>query len=305
MSNIFDLLINRPMGWILNQLSNLVGGNFALAVFLFTLLINILLIPLSIKTQKSSAKQAMLRPKLELLKKKYGNDRLKYNEEMQKLYAQEGVSLSGGCLPLFIRLPIMMGIYYAVNNPLSTLLNLPAEVVTNAKELCTQLIDRAARELDVVYHANELIDKVPELKALENINFNLFGINLTQTPEFSLNIFGEFQLIWIIPLLSFATAMLTSVVSMSVQKSTNPDAPSLKGMMLTMPVISLIIAFSVPGAVGFYWACSNLIAGTIQVILQYVYNVNKIIAATQAQTVLKRYETEQMKIKRVQNGEQS
>lgn len=300
MSNIFDFLINRPMGWILNQLSNLVGGNFALAVFLFTLLINILLIPLSIKTQKSSAKQAMLGPKLELLKQKYGNDRVKYNEEMQKLYAQEGVSLSGGCLPLFIRLPIMMGIYYAVNNPLSNLINLSAEVVARAKELCTELIGKAARELDVVYRAGDLIDQVPELKEIERINFNFFGINLTQTPEFSLNIFGEFQLIWLIPLLSFTTAMLTSLVTMSIQKKNNPGAPSLKGMMFTMPIISLVIAFSVPGALGFYWACSNLIAGTIQVIMQYFYSANKIIAVTQAQSIIKRYETEQMKIKRVQ-----
>lgn len=298
MSNIFDLLINRPMGWTLNQLSNLVGGNFALAVFLFTLLINLLLIPLSIKTQKSTAKQAMLRPKLELLKQKYGNDRIKYNEEMQKLYAQEGVSLSGGCLPLFIRLPIMMGIFYAVNSPLTTMLNLPAEVVTRAKELL-----ETTRELDVVSRANELVGQIPELAELEKLNFNFFGINLTQKPEFSINIFGEFQLIWLIPLLSFATAMLTSIINMSIQKRNNPGAPNMKGMMLTMPIISLVIAFSVTGAVGFYWACSNLIAGTIQMIMQYIYSPDKIIAVNRAQSVMKRYKTEQIKIKQVQEGQ--
>ena len=72
------------------------------------------MIPLSIKSQKSSVQQIRLKPKLDELKKKYGDDRNKYAPETQRLYQEEGVSMSGGCLPMLIRLPIMMSIYYLI-----------------------------------------------------------------------------------------------------------------------------------------------------------------------------------------------
>lgn len=292
------MIINRPMGWIMQQLSNLTGGNFALAVLLFTVLINLIFIPLSIKTQKSNAKQARVRPKMDMLKKKYGDDKMKYNEAVQKLYQQEKVSMTGGCLPMLIRLPFMMGIYYAVTNPLSNMLALSSDVITKAKELVATLIDKAnPTELDVLSNWNSISGQVPEIAAAGKLNFNLFGLDLTQTPKFSLN-FGEFQLIWLIPVLSFATAMLTSIISMKMQKKNNPDAPNMAGMMLTMPLISLFIAFTVPGAVGFYWACSNLASGAVSTVMSYIYSPNKIIAAEQAKMAMKRKEHERARMQR-------
>ena len=295
---IFDFLINKPIGWILEMLGKLTGGNFAAAVFLLTLLINLILIPLSIKSQRSNAKQARLRPKMDMIKKKYGNDKMRYNEEISKLYQTEKVSMTGGCLPLLIRMPFLMGIYYAVTRPLTYLIHMPADAINRAKDALVALDPSVSAnyngiELTIVQRANELQSQVPELAGVsDQVNFGLFGLDLTQSPHFSFNIFGDFQAIWIIPLLSFATAMLTSIISMHMQKKTNPDAPNMAAMMLTMPLISLIIAFTVPGAVGFYWACSNLVAGTIQTILSYIYSPNKIIAMDQAKTALKRKEHE-------------
>ncbi len=293
---IFDFIINKPIGWILEMLGKLTGGNFAASVFLLTLLINLILIPLSIKSQRSNAKQARLRPKMDMLKKKYGNDKARYNEELSKLYQTEKVSMTGGCLPLLIRMPFLMGIYYAVTRPLTYLIRMPAETIEQAKNALLALDPNASTanvELSIIQRASELQTQVPDLAGVsEQVNFNLFGLDLTQNPHFSFNIFGDFQAIWIIPLLSFATAMLTSIISMHMQKKTNPDAPNMAAMMLTMPLISLIIAFTVPGAVGFYWVCSNLVSGTIQTVLSYIYSPNKIIAMEQAKLALKRKEHE-------------
>ena len=110
MQTLFNI-INIPFGWALEFLSGLFGGNFAAAVFFFTLLINVILIPLSIKSQKSSVQQTRIKPKLDELKKKYGDDKQKYSEAMQKLYQEENVSMSGGCLPMVLRLVLMMSIY--------------------------------------------------------------------------------------------------------------------------------------------------------------------------------------------------
>ena len=71
--------INKPVGWILESIAGLVGGNFAASIFLFTLLINLILIPLSIKSQKSSVQQTRIKPKLDELKKRYGDDKQRYN----------------------------------------------------------------------------------------------------------------------------------------------------------------------------------------------------------------------------------
>lgn len=303
MGAIFDIIINRPIGWVLEMLGYLTGGNFAAAVFLLTLVINLILIPLSIKTQRSTAKQARLRPKMDRLKEKYGNDKMKYNEELSKLYQQEKVSATGGCLPLLIRLPFLWGIYNAVNRPLTFLVGLSSDVISQAQSAYAALNGvEAARvtELNIVGAAPQLQATVPELANIgDKVDFNFFGLDLAQSPHFSLNIFGDFEAIWIIPILSFVTAMLTSIVSMHMQKKTNPDAPNMAAMMLTMPLISLVIAFTVPGAVGFYWACSNLVSGSIQTVLSYIYNPNKIIAMDQAKLALKRKEQEEKRMQQL------
>ena len=84
MGGLFNI-INVPLGYVMEFIAGLTGGSFAAAVFIFTLLINIALIPLSVKSQKSSVQQARIKPKLDELKKQCGDDRQKYSQEMQKL----------------------------------------------------------------------------------------------------------------------------------------------------------------------------------------------------------------------------
>ena len=317
---MFDFLL-KPLGWILQQFAYLFGGSFAWSVFMFTLVVNLLMIPLSIKTQKSSVGQMRIRPKMEALKKKYGDDKQRYSAEMQKLYQEENVSMSGGCLPMLIRLPIMLGVYQVVLSPLKYIVGIGQDLITKATELATKfdatVTDKAAKiiqntaypEVDIINNLDHkaLADVSGEIsKQLEKVDFNFFGINLTSSPDFNINIFGPdgFNETWIIPILAFAAAMLTSIVSMQIQKRTNPDAPRMGGMMLTMPFISLFIGFTVSCAAGFYWACSSLIAGAIQSIIQIYYGPNKIIAAQQSKELVKRSKEEQaIKAKKVNTPE--
>ncbi|MBQ7045325.1 MAG: membrane protein insertase YidC [Clostridia bacterium] len=295
MEKLFNI-INIPLAFILKGLSNLVGDNFALAVFIFTLLMNIVMIPLTIKSQKASVQQIRIKPKMDAIKKKYADDKLKQSEAMQALYQQENVSMAGGCGPMLIRLPIMMSIYYLIRSPLTYLFGISHDKVQAAWDMVvekglvtnTKVVD----EIAIINSINSgaISCDIPT-EAISGINFNFFGIALTETPKFSLD-FSNAQLIWIIPLLSFAAAIASSLISMKVQKINNPDAPSMKGMMLTMPVISLIIAFGVPGAVGFYWACSSLISGILQAALQYFYGPNQIIAKECSNETYKLYTEE-------------
>lgn len=302
-----DFLL-KPLGWILQQIAYLFNGSFAWSVFMFTLVVNLLMIPLSIKTQKSSVGQMRIRPKMEMLKKKYGDDKQRYSMEMQKLYREENVSMSGGCLPMLIRLPIMMGIYSVVQSPLTYIAGIESGVITKAKEALSTVAAKVAYpEVEIV---NRLGDgslgeagKVISDK-MGNLDFDFLGINLADKPSFNIDIANHFEATWLIPILAFAAAMLTSIVSMQIQKRVNPDAPRMGGMMLTMPFISLFIGFSVSCAAGFYWACSSLISGAIQSAVQIYYGPNKIIASEQSKDLIKRNKEEKaIKLKKANTPE--
>ena len=299
MQKLFNIL-NIPLGWILRNISALFGGNFAAAVFVFTLLINLAMIPLSIKSQKSSVQQIRLKPKLDELKKKYGDDRNKYATETQRLYQEEGVSMSGGCLPMLIRLPIMMSIYYLICSPLTYLLNISSNAIAAGKEQLTALGIKFSDynvELQIFEKVKSGEFSIPEIaEKIDNINFNFFGLNLTDKPVFSLDL-SKAEWIWVMPFLAFAAAMVSSIISLIISKKTNPDAPNMAGMLLTMPIMSLIIGFSVHGGVSFYWACSSLISGIIQAGVQTTYGPHRLIAKENAKAIVKTHKSELTSIK--------
>ncbi len=282
-----------PLGWVLRQLSSfLTAGNFAATIFLFTLLVNVIMIPLSIKSQKSSMGQMRIKPKMDALKKKYGDDRQRYSTELQSLYQKENISMSGGCLPMIIRLVIMMGVYSAVLSPITTILSVDSEVVKAAAE-AAGIKTTGYYEPDVlkaVLENNALSQQIAD--AAKNFDFTFLGIDLTSKPEFNIDIISKFELNWLIPIIAFAAAMVSSFISMAIQKKTNPDAPNMKGMMLTMPFISLFIGFTVSCAAGFYWACSSLISGLIQAGVQLMYGPRKMISGEQTKELYKRFKTE-------------
>lgn len=306
MQTIFNI-INIPLGWVLEFLARIFGGNFAASVFVFTLLANLAFIPLSIKSQKSSVQQTRIKPKLDELKKRYGDDKQKYSEAMQQLYQEENVSMSGGCLPMIVRLVIMMSIYWLIMSPLTYLLHIDKSVITDAM---TQLglAANARGELQIIEAVRSGSLNIPEIASkLSTLNFNFFGINLTQTPKFSFDIFHDAQLIWVMPIIAFLAQMLTSVLSTSMQKKINPDAPNMMGMMLTMPLISLFIGFSLPGGVTFYWACSSLIGGFIQLAVQQFYGPHKMLSRERLKELNKECDFEETQIKKINqaklNGE--
>lgn len=302
---MFDIpFINKPLGWVLEFIANLMGGNFAVSIFLFTLLINLLLIPLSIKSQKSSVQQTRIKPKLDDLKKRYGNDKQKYSAAMQKLYQEENVSMSGGCLPMILRLVLMMSIYWIIMSPLTYLMGVDKGIINDATAAFKEAFPKGQlTQLNMIAEINNPaftfkgIETVRE--AIGTINFDFIGIDLTEKPVFSFDIFHDFKLIWFMPIIAFASQILTSLVSMKMQKKINPDAPNMTGMLLTMPLISLIIGFSLPGGVTFYWACSSLIGGLIQTAIQYFYGPHKMLAKERVKELTKQAEFEEGQIKKL------
>ena len=334
--------INKPLGYVLRFFADICGGNFAAAVLIFTVFINLILIPLSIKSQKSSVQQTRIKPKLDELKKSCGDDKQKYNLELQKLYQEEGVSMSGGCLPMIIRLVIMMCIYTLILSPVTYMTGadkddvkavssaisdslekleekdsdkyyeIVDELSLNKKSSTNQeiVLVRVLRDDSNIIHDimsekdfSKIEKKYNSVKAKydkADISFNLFGLDLTEKPVFGFDFAKDWSPIWLMPICAFLAQFLTSLISMAIQKRNNPEAPSMAGMMLTMPLISLFIGFSFPGAVCFYWICSSLAGGFIQSGIQLFYGPHKMLAKYRLKEMAKQADFESKQIQKLQ-----
>ncbi len=315
---MFDFINEWLFAPILKAFLFITGNHYALSIFLFTLAVNIILIPLTIKSQKAAVSQLKIKPKLDELKKKCGDDKQKYNQGMQQIYRENNVSMGGGCLPMIIRLVLVMSVYWLVLSPLTySNANIRSATINPVKEVAVKEVTVDGEkdagvtenyaEIEIIKVANTDFDKLDkadqerysgvkhELAAIKekaaSTDYTLFGIDLTREPNFSMNLskvpLKEMKL-WIIPLLSFAAAMLSSIYSIIHQKRTNPDGPRMTGMMLFMPLFSLWIAFSAPCGLGFYWACSSLIGMFIQMYTNKFYSPARLVAKEQAKFILKR-----------------
>lgn len=126
-------IIAIPFGWIL-KLAYMLVKNYGVALFLFTVVINLIQLPSRIKQQKDSTKMARLKPKLDQIQKKYANNREKLNEATMELYNQENVNPMGSCLPLVITYVILFAIIEVVYAPMTYISNLPSEKINAAQQ---------------------------------------------------------------------------------------------------------------------------------------------------------------------------
>lgn len=278
MGEIFGLVIVRPLGLILLAIFKAVGS-YGLAVILFALAVKLVCIPLAIKGKKSMLAMTSLNAELQQLQKKYANNRVKLNEEMQKLYDKHGVNPMSGCLPQFIPLPIMMGLYYAVQQPLKFMMGFSDDVINQLGTLVGVNMESAGyyAEISIAEKLGDLFmqnggvwpDSVTAITSaaqsgeLLNIDFSFLGLNLAQTPSIT-----NPSIIWIIPILSGATAFLSSYVMQKMQGTQNSAAAGqMKMLNIMMPLMSLYFGFILPGAIGIYWIFNNIFACVQEIIL--------------------------------------
>ena len=116
--------IVMALGWIIKTIYDLVQ-NYGVAIILFTIVVKLILLPLNIKSQKAMKKQQKIQPIIAELQKKYANDQQKLQQEMMKVYKENNVSMMGGCLPMFIQMPILIALYQAIQKPLTYMFNVP------------------------------------------------------------------------------------------------------------------------------------------------------------------------------------
>lgn len=289
---IISRIIGYPLGWVM-WLFYHICNNYALAIVLFTIVTKLIMIPTQIKTQKSTVVMQSLQPKLDKLKKQYGKNQEKYNEEVMKLYAEEDCNPMGSCLPMLIQFPILYGIFDVVYRPITHILRIKDDVINAAKEVLANTpiaegnsyfsvrpeiyITQAIKNPEYVGLFSD--PKFDELKAkVLDFNNTFLGVDLDLTPTFKPEVWNSAAIILLlIPIMSGVFQMASSVYSQIRQKKMNPSAmqgPQAGSMMLLtfgMPIFAVWIAYKYPAAIGFYWAASAFFSFISMIIINKIY----------------------------------
>lgn len=313
-------IITVPFGYLLSWLYNWTGS-YGIALSIFAVLVMAIMFPISAKSKQSTMKMARLQPQMQEIQRKYADDQMKQSQAMRELQQREGVSMFGGCLWGFIPLLILIPLYTVIRQPITYLLHESAE---NAA-LIVDVIKNAAPDLfgrnsyyDQIIAAQQIPNYVAQIKAavptvsdavLAGMNFDFLGINLGTAPQF--NIFGWSAFDWahigafLIPCLSAASQALLTWITQKTNDSVVTDkngvqdeetaknsqaAQMTNSMMLTMPLVSLWIGFTMPAALSLYW----LIQGLFRVVQEPYLTVRyrKIYDAEDAERLKKLMEQE-------------
>ncbi|MBP1545147.1 MAG: YidC/Oxa1 family membrane protein insertase [Oscillospiraceae bacterium] len=285
-------LIGYPLGWIMWAIYQLFK-NYGIAIFLFTVVTRLVMFPLSVKQQKSSAAMAAFSPKLEKLKKQYANNPQKLQEEQMKLYAEEDINPMASCGSLIPQLLFLYGVFDVVYRPLTHILRLTKEEVEALKAIAAPL-----------FEGNQNFNSRPEIFILQAVKDNaaLFsgaeGISadiLAKIADFENKLFGLVDLgavpnslfnegtVWnsaaiglvLIPVLSGVFQLLMTFYTTAKQKKLNPEASaqmsSMNAMFYVLPIMSVWMAFSFPAGIGYYWICTTIVGFIQSIILNKIY----------------------------------
>ena len=314
----FGEIITWPFAKLMVLFYNLTNS-YGLALILFSLMVNLVLMPFMAKSKKSMMRTTRLQPRIQELQRRHEGNQQKLNAEMQKLYQEEGFNPASGCLWSLLPLFLLFPLYSIIRLPITRMMMADASVVDSLSELFTEQVSnlsaRAAGYKEIILtnlaHANW--SSIPdELKTtgLMDITLNFLGVPLGDTPDWRIIFTGPWTWAAIgLFLIPFISAGL-SWVSMKVSTAINPtagDAQSQsmnKSMNMMMPLMSVVFCFMMPAAMGIYWISNSLFGMARDYALTKYYkkqldieDAERLAARSQREKELeaKREETERLK----------
>ena len=289
--------------------------NVGLCIILFTIVMKTLMIPLTIKQQKTTKLMSVMNPEIQAIQKKYKGksdqeSMQRQNVEIQAVYEKYGTSMTGGCLPLLIQMPILLALYRVIYNipayvpsvrvyfdnvvtPLMGQADYAQKLqeITNIATACGGKLDKfdftnANRLVDMLYKFStsqwgELQALYPAISdvigqnaaVVERMN-TFLGLNMAEAPGWV----PSFA--WIIPVLAAVSQWFSTKLMSGNQPSTsadaeNPMAQSMKTMTTTMPLFSAFICITMPAGLGIYWIATSVVTIIQQLIVNaYMDKVN-------------------------------
>ena len=205
-------------GYLLNFIYNFVN-NYGLAMIIFTLVIKLVMLPLSIKQQKMLKKSTKLQEKMKILQFKYKNDPEKLNQEMMNLYKEEKMNPFSGCFSTIVQFILLISIFYMVRSPLTYMKKVDTETVnTYVQQLkdSGKEVSAAYPEIDIIREIGFLQEQNPDDSELKNLSFNMnfLGLDLSKIPQQNL---GDWT-VYIIPALYILSSFISIRMTTNMQK---------------------------------------------------------------------------------------
>ena len=286
-----------PFAWLVRLFYDLTNS-YGVALILFTLVIKLIMLPFQMKSKKSMMRMSRVSGQMQDLQKRYAKNQAKFQEEMQKLYEEEGVNPMSGCLWSFLPLPILMALYSIIRQPITHFMMLSKDVlqtvvqsvadagvdltnivmmdkVTGAPALKDGLYQMAAYgQINLVKAVQEMGLSTPE--GWFDMNYNFLGLDLTATPW---EYVKSFTFTWavigviLIPILAGLSQFVFSKLTMKTQPQADAaGGASMKSMMYMMPLFSVYIAFIMPAALGVYWIAQSVFSLIQEAILNKTFS---------------------------------
>lgn len=262
--------ISSLFGYLLNALYS-VFNNYGIAIIVFSVILRIILIPVTIKQQKSLKKSAELQEEMKEIQRKYKNNPEKLNQETIDLYKREKMSPFAGCFSSIIQLVIILSVFWLVSQPLTYMKRIDSNVINDYK---TQLQQEGQQS---GYQEIEIINKFGAQDERVNLNMDFIGLDLSKVPSNNLNDWK----VYIIPALYVVSSIISIRITNSFNKKKKDDKKAItdgseiksqeepneleameamnKNMMYMMPLMSVFIAFIAPLGLALYWFISNLL----------------------------------------------
>ena len=276
-----------PFAWLLRALYELTSS-YGWALVLFTVVIKLIMLPFQMKSKKSMMRMSRFQPMIKEIQTRYKNNQVKMNEELQKLYAEEGVNPMSGCLWSFLPFPILIALYSIIRQPITrfmlltndvmqTVIDAVSEAGFNLAAIAMTASDGAVTvkdgltqlqpygQITLVKAAQELGVALPE--GWIHMDFSFLGMDLTMIPKDAIGQIGTGGWavigVLLIPIVSGALSFWQSKVSMagnpSASDPSDPTARSTRMMMWMMPLMSLWIGFTLPASLGVYWIANSVL----------------------------------------------
>ena len=286
-----------PFAWLVRLFYDLTNS-YGVALILFTLVIKLIMLPFQMKSKKSMMRMSRVSGQMQELQKRYAKNQAKLQEEMQKLYEEEGVNPMSGCLWSFLPLPILMALYSIIRQPITHFMMLSKDVlqtvvqsvadagvdltnivmmdkVTGAPALKDGLYQMAAYgQINLVKAVQEMGLSTPD--GWFNVNYKFLGLDLTATPW---EYVKSFTFTWavigviLIPILAGLSQFVFSKLTMKTQPQADAaGGASMKSMMYMMPLFSVYIAFIMPAALGVYWIAQSVFSLIQEAILNKTFS---------------------------------
>ena len=286
--------IAKPFGALMLWLYEWVG-NYGVAVILFALIVKLILLPFQMKSKRGMIQQTRLQGKIKEIEKRHGANKQKYNEEVQKLYREEGVNPMSGCIWSLIPFPILIALYQAIRFPITIMMGVGKELLAEGGAIATKLAElgfetttnAAYVELEQSQFITKHWDAFSGISdKLRQIDYNFLGLDLGKTPQFKMFFSGATDwsdkatvAVALLALIPVVAAVLTWLQSWLSQKTMpkpvdggeDPSQKTMSMMNIIMPLMTLWFAFIMPAALGLYWIASSLFAMIQEIVLNKYY----------------------------------